>query len=249
MIIPKNLFAVNFVFKKMLGGLVYYHFRRVVLTRIKMRYSFYDHGSKDLIVFFAGWGCDDHQFTNLHDVKDVLILYDYQDLSLDFDFSPYAHIDIIAYSAGVFIASVMADELPHVRQKVAVCGNPYLFDETLGISQATVQVFREITLDNYLEFRRKYMVFTDEEYEKYNRLQSLRTIESCASELEALQQMYVTKKFKINPVFTKALVAENDLIFKLSAQQKFYQNKLRIIKNAKHHIFFRFDSFEDMLNL
>ena len=68
-----------------------------------MQYSFYDHGSKDLIVFFSGWGCDDHQFTNLHDVKDVLILYDYQDLNLDFDFSKYAHIDVIAYSAGVFV--------------------------------------------------------------------------------------------------------------------------------------------------
>ena len=214
-----------------------------------MQYSFYDHGSKDLIVFFSGWGCDDHQFTNLHDVKDVLILYDYQDLNLDFDFSKYAHIDVIAYSAGVFIASVMAEKLPHVRKKVAVCGNPYLFDETLGISQATLQVFREITLDNYLEFRRKYMVFTDEEYEKYNQLQSLRNSESCQNELIFLQKLYAQKKMTLHPDFDKALAAENDLIFKLPIQKAFYKNKLKVIKNARHHVFFEFNSFEDILDL
>ena len=212
-----------------------------------MQYFFQNHQSSDLIVFFAGCGCDENQFVNLHDHKDILILYDYQDLSLNFDFTRYANIYVIAYSAGVFVASVMADKLPNLRRKVAVCGNPYLFDETLGISQATVQVFKGITLDNYLEFRRRYMVFDDDEYERYNQLQSLRTIESCADELTALQKMYNESRALINPSFDKAIVAENDLIFNLPAQQEFYQTKLQIIKNAKHHIFFRFKSFADLL--
>ncbi len=214
-----------------------------------MQYFFQDNGAKDLIVFFAGWGCDENQFVNLHDAKDVLILYDYKDLNLDFDFSKYVHIDVIAYSAGVFVAALMADNIPNVRYKVAVCGNPYLFDEKLGISQATIQVFKDITLDNYLEFRRKYMVFSDEEYEKYNQLQSLRTIESCADELEALQKLYTQKKAQINPQFDKAIVAEDDLIFNLAAQKGFYQDKLKVIPQARHHIFFRFNSFEDILKL
>lgn len=214
-----------------------------------MQYFYQNNNSHDLIVFFSGWGCDYNQFTNLHDHKDVLILYDYQDLSLDFDFEKYENIDIIAYSAGVFVASIMADNIPHVRQKVALCGNPYLFDEKLGISQENIRTFKAITLDNYLDFRRKYMVVTDEEYEKYNRLESLRTIESCAAELEALQKLYAERKKQINPQFDIAVAAENDLIFNLAAQKDFYQDKLRVIKNAKHHIFFRFDSFEDILKL
>ncbi|MBR2273677.1 MAG: DUF452 family protein [Alphaproteobacteria bacterium] len=214
-----------------------------------MEYFFRDNHARELIVFFAGWGCDENQFTNLRDDKDVLILYDYQDLKLNFNFNKYRDVYIIAYSAGVFVASLIADKIPNVRQKVAVCGNPYLFDETLGISQDILQVFKEITLDNYLDFRRKYMVFSDEEYDQYNRLQSLRTIESCADELAALQKMYHEKKMQINPVFDKALVAENDLIFKLPAQKDFYNGKLRVIEKAKHHIFFRFDQFEDLLKV
>ena len=213
-----------------------------------MQYFYKNNHSKDLIVFFAGWGCDYNQFTNLHDNKDVVILYDYQDLSLDFDFYKYENIYIIAYSAGVFVAAIFADSIPNVRQKVALCGNPYLFDEKLGISKENIQVFREITLDNYLQFRRKYMVFSDEEYERYNKLESLRSIESCENELNALEKMYQEKKEKINPLFDKAIVAENDLIFNVQEQRKFYKDKLQVIKNAKHHIFFHFNSFEDMLS-
>ena len=214
-----------------------------------MRYFFQNHRSDDLIVFFAGWGCDENQFVNLHDRQDVLILYDYQNLDLNFDFSKYQNIDVIAYSAGVFVASVFENKLSNVRTRVAVCGNPYLFDEILGISQENIDVFKNITLDNYLEFRRKYMAFSDEEFEEYNKLQSLRTIESCANELEALKNLYQQHKDEIEPNFDKAIMAENDLIFNLAVQKDFYKNKLKIIKNAKHHIFFKFKSFEDLLHV
>jgi biotin synthesis protein BioG len=214
-----------------------------------MRYFWHNNHSSDLIIFFTGWGCDENQFTNLQDKQDVLILYDYQDLSLDFDFNPYRHINVLAYSAGVFIASIMQKRLPRVQQKVAICGTPYLFDETLGLSAATVKVFNNITLDNYLEFRRQYMVQTDEEYARYNELQSLRTLESCQSELESLQQLYHKHFTDINPIFDKAVAAENDIIFPLNRQKAFYHDKLRIIPQAKHHIFFRFNSFEDILNI
>ena len=214
-----------------------------------MQYFYINNKSQDLIVFFSGWGCDFNQFTNLHDEKDVLILYDYQDLNLDFDFSKYDNIYVIAYSAGVFIASIMADNIPNIRQKVALCGNPYLFDETLGLSEEIINVFKEITLDNYLEFRRKYMVIDDAEYEKYNALASLRTIASCENELSAIYKLYAKYKDKINPEFDKAIVAENDLIFNLQSQKDFYKEKLQIVNNAKHHIFFHFNSFEDMLDI
>ena len=214
-----------------------------------MQYFFQNNNSKDLIVFFSGWGCDQNQFINLHDVKDVLILYDYQDLQIEFDFAKYENIYVIAYSAGVFVAAILADKLPNVRKKVALCGNPYLFDEILGISAENIEVFKSITLDNYLDFRKKYMVVSDEEYERYNKLESLRTIASCEAELTALQNLYVVHKKDINPEFDKALVAEKDLIFNLPAQRDFYKDKLQIIKNAKHHIFFRFKSFEDILDI
>ena len=214
-----------------------------------MQHFYQNNNSDDLIVFFAGWGCDSNQFVNLHDRKDVLILYDYHDLNLNFEFDKYANIYVIAYSAGVFIALILAKNIPNIRQKVAVCGNPYLYDEVLGLSAANIQAFKNITLYNYMEFRRQYMVFSDEEYEKYNQLESLRSVESCESELVAIRKLYDKYKAKIEPIFDKAIVAENDLIFDLQAQKDFYKDKLVIIHNARHHIFFKFNSFEDILNI
>ena len=214
-----------------------------------MRYFYQNNQSKELIVFFAGWGCDENQFTNLQDKKDILILYDYQDLALDFDFSKYTRIDIIAYSAGVFIASIVGDKIPQVNKKVALCGNPYLLDEKLGLSARTLNLFKTITMDNYLAFRREYMVSNDEEYEKYNALQSLRSLESCQSELSSLEKLYNEHKEKINPEFDKAIMAEDDVLFKLPAQKDFYKDKLRVISKAKHHIFFHFNSFEEILHV
>ncbi len=123
-----------------------------------------------------------------------------------------------------------------------------MFDEIKGLSAATIDVFNSITLDNYLDFRRKYMVQTDEEYVKYNQLQSLRSIESCQSELAALQKMYAEHKAEIKEdFFDAALAAENDILFNIEQQKSFYKDKLAIIPNAKHHVFFRYNSFTDIL--
>ena len=183
--------------------------------------------SQNLILFFSGWGCDENQFVNLNDTNDnVLILFDYQDLNLNFDFSPYKTIDLIAYSAGVFVASILQKSLPPLRQKIAVNGNPYLFDEKFGLSSQTVNVFKSITLDNYLDFRRRYMVISQEEYEKYNELQSLRTLESCQLELEALQKFYALYLFhsplyNYNPPLSKGDCTVNKLsIYSLPSETR-----------------------------
>ena len=213
-----------------------------------MQYSYKNNHSQNLILFFSGWGCDEHQFTNLHDTNDdILILFDYQNLNLDFDFTPYKKIDLIAYSAGVFVASIFQKSLPPLHKKIAINGNPYLFDKKFGLSTQTINIFNSITLDNYLEFRRQYMVETEAEYQSYNDLQSLRSLESCQSELEALQKLYQQYKNQIDPDFDLALMAEKDVLFRLSAQKDFYQEKLRIIPNARHHIFFKFKSFREIL--
>jgi len=212
-----------------------------------MQKYFLDNNSDKLILFFTGWGCDENQFVNLTAQDDLLLLFDYQNLDLDFDFSKYKEINILAYSAGVFISSIIDKKIQNVNKKIAINGNPYLFDENLGLTKALVQEFREINLDNYLDFRRKYMTETDEEYEKYNKLQSLRTLESCQSELDALERVYLEEKNNINPNFDKAIIAENDIIFNAENQKEFYKDKIKLLPNAKHHIFFKFKTYEEIL--
>ena len=84
-----------------------------------------DKNSDTLLLLFAGWGADESAFEHLTADFDVLIFYDYSDLSLDFDFSKYKKFNLIGHSAGVFIASVLNFDFK-IDNKIAFSGNPYL---------------------------------------------------------------------------------------------------------------------------
>jgi len=213
-----------------------------------MQKYFLNNNSDKLLLFFTGWGCDENQFTNLTTKSDLLLLYDYQNLNLEFNFSKYSNIQLLAYSAGVFVSTIVDKNIPKITQRIAISGNPYLFDEKLGLTKSLVQEFREINLDNYLAFRRKYMVETEEEFKRYNDLQSLRSLESCQNELTALENLYENNKKNISFYFDKAVIGENDIIFKVENQKGFYKDKIKLIPKSRHHIFFKFKTYEEIIN-
>ena len=103
-----------------------------------MKHYLINKNTENLLIFFTGWGCDEFEFQHLESDSDVLLLYNYKDMNLDFDFSKYKKINLIAFSAGVFIASIFnfADfKINKIDKKIAIDGNPYLFDENLGLSK------------------------------------------------------------------------------------------------------------------
>ena len=202
--------------------------------------------SDTLLIFFTGWGCDEYEFEHLKSNSDVLILYDYTDLNLDFDFSKYKNFNLIAFSAGVFVASVFNFDFK-INKKIAISGNPYLFDEYYGLSSDIQEVLCNITEENADDFTRNYLIKTDEEYQNFHI--SRRTLESCRAEFDCLKELYITNKSNIKNIFDFALVGEYDPIFNPSAQKKFYGDKLNIIKNARHNLFFRINSYEQILDL
>ncbi|MBR1620393.1 DUF452 family protein [bacterium] len=200
--------------------------------------------SDRLLIFFTGWGCDEYEFEHLKSVSDVLILYDYCDLSLDFDFSKYNKFDLLAFSAGVFVASVMKFDFK-IDKRVAINGNPYLFDEKLGLSKKMQNILYNITEETAEDFGRNYLVKTDKEWVNFH--PSRRTLESCKTEFECLKQIYVQNYQKIEDIFDTAFVGEDDRIFDVEIQKEFYGNKLKIVKNARHNLFFRVKSYEEFL--
>ena len=202
--------------------------------------------SNTLLVFFTGWGCDEYEFEHLKTDLDVLILYDYNDLKLNFDFSKYKEINVLAFSAGVFVASVFNLDFK-TNKRIAISGNPYLFDEHFGLSQKTQNLLCSITEETADSFARNYLVKTDEEYANFHN--SKRTLDSCEREFEYLKQLYETKKQDIKDIFDIAIIGENDPLFNPVAQKEFYKNRLNVVKNARHNLFFRIKSFEEIFHL
>ena len=165
---------------------------------------------------------------------------------MDFDFSKYKNIDLIAFSAGVFVASIMNFDF-NINKRIAISGNPYLFDEKLGISKETLHIFNNITEENADDFAKNYLIKTEDEWKIFRH--SKRTIDSCKLEFSRLIDFYNRKKQDIKNIYNLALIGEDDKIFNISVQKEFYKDKLHLIKNARHNMFFRVKSYEQLLNL
>lgn len=214
-----------------------------------MKLEFINNNSEKLIVFLTGWGCDYRQFELLKSYEfDILIGYDYSDLDFSFDFSKYNEINLITFSAGVYVAGLIQDKFPKLTRKVAVNGNPYAHDDYYGLSREVVNQFKSVSKDNIFEFRRKYLVFTDKELELLNKYQPHRSLESCMNELMALNNYY-TKDYKPFK-FDLAVLSIEDKIFNINRQIEYYEKNntpIKKIENAGHFLFFQYKYFDELL--
>ena len=65
--------------------------------------------SKDLMIFLLGWGMDYLPMVPVVGERNVLFVYDYTDLKLEFDFSKYKNFTLAAFSCGVFMAPFLKE--------------------------------------------------------------------------------------------------------------------------------------------
>lgn len=205
-----------------------------------------NNNSKDLIVYFSGWGCDDVQLRNLTSSKNVLICWDYTDLDFEFDFSKFENIDLITYSAGAFVAGLVKDKFPKFNYKVAINGNPLIFDEYFGIDSLSGNMMENVNPDNYMDFRRNYLVVNEEQLEEFNANAPERSCESCAEELKKLVE-YSKLEYDVIE-YDKAILSDCDKIFNFERQKEYYKNKYVVLKGYGHDVFCYFKSYDEILN-
>lgn len=207
--------------------------------------------SENLIIFLSGWACDDEQFSFLTENSsyDILICYNYSDLSLDFDFSGYKKFYLITFSAGVFIAGMIKNILPEFEKTIAINGNPLAYDEYFGLRTEVINLFNGVDKTNAIDFRRKYLVYNDKELSMLNKCQPKRTFEDCRIELLALNRYAQQKPEPYS--FDTALLSDNDKIFIPERQLEYWRGKsiCVILKNSAHFPFFRFKNFDEILEL
>ena len=215
-----------------------------------MKIKLINNNSKNLITFLTGWGCDSNQFRFMKSSEnDILMIYDYTDLALNFDFSKYEHHYLISFSAGVFMAGMLKNILPEFEKSIAVNGNPEAYDKYFGLTKEIVDIFQGVTIENAIDFRREYLVFDEKELKLFNANQSHRSIESCREELKSLREYD-----KTNPEpqeFTFAILSRNDKIFNPQHQQEYWEKRTRCLylENSAHFPFFTIDDFDKIINL
>jgi hypothetical protein len=88
------------------------------------------------------------------------------------------------------MAGVLKDIFHEIDRSVAINGTFKLFDNKFGLDDEIVRTFEEISLKNYMDFRKKYLLQSQEELEIFNSNQPHRTIEDSIRELDALKAYY-----------------------------------------------------------
>lgn len=212
-----------------------------------MKTKLIKNNSQDLTLFFTGWGCDDNQFANFKSSDNLLLCWDYSSLSFEFDFSKYDKINLLTYSAGVLISSLLKDKLPKFDKKIAVNGNPLMSDKKFGIKNEVVDLMLNLDLDNCMDFVLKYLIYDEQELNKFLSSPSNRPFDSSKQELIKLLE-YCDKKFE-PIVFDKAILSDDDKIFNPTTQKEYFKNYV-LLQNAGHHTpFLRFSSTDELFKL
>lgn len=165
----------------------------------------------------------------------VVVLYDYNNLDFDLDFSNYEEKHIVAWSMGVMVSTILNLDCD---SSTAICGTPLAIDNEFGIPERiynlTIKGFSEASSQKFIE----RMFIEKPDIDKF----SNRTFESKLSELKQMLQYKPNMDFK----FSRAIVASDDKIIPSKNQLNYWQDNAEIITSG-HCPFMLYSSWTELL--
>ena len=184
--------------------------------------------SDRLLLFFHGWGMDPGLFLHWKQAGfDVLVVWDYRQLTPMPSLSHYREIRLLAWSLGVWVAAVT--ELPPLSQAIAVNGTLQPIDPESGIQPEIFQGTIDHWLDEQARERFQQRVIGPKSGDRQSRcpavssIGSLRQPEDQRDELLALQHS-ISKEPVAGNIYQRALISGRDRIFSPEIQRRFWKN-------------------------
>ncbi|HGK6038345.1 TPA: pimeloyl-ACP methyl esterase BioG family protein [Neisseria meningitidis] len=214
-----------------------------------MKTKFYNHQGEHLILYFAGWGTPPDAVNHLilPENHDLLICYDYQDLNLDFDFSAYRHIRLVAWSMGVWAAERALQGI-RLKSATAVNGTGLPCDDNFGIPCAVFKgTLENLTENTRLKFERR-MCGDKASFEDYQQFPA-RPFDEIHQELIALFAMIGQDRRTDLICWTNALVGSGDKIFMPANQHRYWTPRCTVREiDGGHYLFSRFTHWSALWN-
>lgn len=196
--------------------------------------------NKTLYMFFNGWGMDYTLFDNIKLNGDYVIVYDYTNFDIDANiFKSYDSINVIAWSFGVFAASIFISKntnLP-IKFSLAINGTIFPIDDFKGIPES---IFRG-TLDNLDErnlgkFHRR-MCSDSKQFENFTNSHNNNSIDKLKEELVAVLSQYQDNPNNSSWIWDIAIIGDNDKIFSTANQTNGWKdNVAKIIHTSDSHL-------------
>lgn len=206
-------------------------------------------GNKKLLLFFCGWSFDYKPFERLAcNDYDVLMLYDYNDLSIPIEILGYEEYFLITWSMGVFVAYLLKEKLPEFKEKIAINGTPFPVDNEKGIPIKTFDLTLKY-VDTGLQGKFQRNLFkTEEEFQKYLQSPVAREIPNQASELVSLKKLIDKTDVDYKKYYNRAIISNTDKIIPTRNQHNCWDNVCPVVVlNSGHFPFYDFESWNDIL--
>ena len=182
-----------------------------------------------LLVYFAGWGTPDSVAEALAPAADVLLCSDYRDTVLNFDFSRYRRIGVLAWSMGVWVAE-RAMQGVKVDWAAAVNGTGLPYDDQFGIPCAVFdQTLARFDERNRAKFEQRMCADADS-LAHYRRLDGHRSQQSLHDELSFLHQAVQTDRRTDLLTWHEAWIGERDRIIPAANQSAYWQSRCPVIE-------------------
>lgn len=206
-------------------------------------------GNKKLLLFFCGWSFDYKPFERLAcNDYDVLMLYDYNDLSIPIEILGYEEYFLITWSMGVFVAYLLKEKLPEFKEKIAINGTPFPVDNEKGIPIKTFDLTLKY-VDTGLQGKFQRNLFkTEEEFQKYLQNPVAREIPNQTSELVSLKKLIDKTDVDYKKYYNRAIISNTDKIIPTRNQHNCWDNVCPVVVlNSGHFPFYDFESWNDIL--
>lgn len=206
-------------------------------------------GNKKLLLFFCGWSFDYKPFERIEcNDYDVLMLYNYNDLSIPIEILGYEEYFLITWSMGVFVAYLLKEKLPEFKEKIAINGTPFPVDNEKGIPIKTFDLTLKY-VDTGLQGKFQRNLFkTEEEFQKYLQNPVAREIPNQASELVSLKKLIDKTDVDYKKYYNRAIISNTDKIIPTRNQHNCWDNVCPVVVlNSGHFPFYDFESWNDIL--
>jgi biotin synthesis protein BioG len=207
-----------------------------------------------LIIFCNGWGMDANPFLPLGARDyDVLMLFDYSDLTLDCDPAPlfrhYQRTFLVSWSMGVWVGQQIFQSWSHRLQgAMAINGSLCPIHDQFGIpEQLYAATLEQFSAASRLKFYRR-MCRERQAFNPVFENQPARYFDNQRLELEALHRQ-VSCQLAEEAIYTKVLIADQDLVVPTANQIAFWQGHKSVRLEGSHFLFYRWNTWDELMDM
>jgi len=204
-----------------------------------------------LILFFNGWGMDEHPVEHLEFKKqDVVMFYDYHTLHpLQKELvNGYKQVFVIGWSMGVWAAGQILSKSEIICSwNLAINGTNWGIDDEKGIPKAMF----EATRDHFTEASREKfflrMCGSRQSYQFFQQHKPDRNLDSQQHELTFFINAVAQQGNTTFP-WDAALIGSGDRIFPVANLKKAWEGTNNKLINAAHYPFQQYKSWDELIN-